>query len=447
MSRDNFTLRGCENRWMRTAPSAAWLFLLGMALIACRPSTGPGDAGPDAGPGDGGVVEYETTQYNSSLNAGYFTYPGYALNDSTYTCPGAQDPGYFPQPVNLYMAQIPGGGGVPLLLFFPGTYDDLSLDQLTSGISNAVTQRAAQLGFAAAAVAYLSDDGLIAYLYPDRIDAKEKCAFNSDRSRASSDSVTDESVIAQLCGNVGPLASAATKIDCSKGIFVAGHSQGGAMALLAKNYDPRVVAAYSLGEGASYDPASAGTFEDPSLLFCYLADPAVVTAAKGSLGCSYSGTPPGSPPFAGTMGSANHRVLDSAHIRAEAGDVDPYFADLNASAVSVSMVATRLNGLFNTSCPATSSSACAGPGNGSGWFLVGQSQLSPCAAGTACTATPPDSHAGHCFFSDGNSVGCVNSSGLNETFIPDPLFFQHGLDAGWNLDANLLWLKGQAGPI
>jgi hypothetical protein len=53
-------------------------------------------------------------------------------------------------------------------------------------------------------VQYYSHDGLIPLVYPDRLDAKERCVF----AQTSAQAAIDNSVIAQLCGNLGPLADA-----------------------------------------------------------------------------------------------------------------------------------------------------------------------------------------------------------------------------------------------
>jgi hypothetical protein len=372
-------------------------------------------SGRDALP-DGGASSYATTQYTS------MTYPGYFQGSGTYSCPPPADPNYQQLPMNLYVPNLPSGGTVPLLLFFPGTADDLNLDQLKQGLPDAVVHRAAELGFAAAAVAYRSLDFNL--FYPDRMDAKEKCVWRQDPLSA----------VAQLCGNQGPLAASATIIDCKKGIVVAGHSQGGLMALMAANYDSRVAAAYTLGAGAGYDSSNACaqdlTCGYATVLFPHVADPAVAAAQKGPLDSF-------------VMGSSSVRVLSSDAIRAEAGDVDPYFrpAYLGGAASAVDVVAA-LNNILNLGCAATSPGSCLrGAGNGSGWFLVASSELTPCAPNTACTASA--SHAGHCFFSFGDSIGCTNNAGLSEEWDPDPTYFGHGLTTDWSLDANLTWLMGR----
>jgi hypothetical protein len=312
-----------------------------------------------------------------------------------------------------------------LLLYFPGTADDLNLTELTSALNDALAKRAAQLGFAAAVLAYRSFD--LNLLYPDRLDAKERCVW----------AATPSSAVAQLCGNQGPLASLSTQVDCSKGIAVAGHSQGGMIAAMAANYDSRVCAAFTQGTGAGYDPSPACESDIfscawASALFPHLADPAVVIAQRGGFDSF-------------VMGSSNQRVLSSDRIRAVVGDIDPFFhAPADGGTTTAEDVGLRLNNLLGLSCSAASPASCARTvNNGSGWFIVGGQQLAPCAPGTACTAVAPASHAGHCFFSDGDSPGCTNSMGLEEEFIPDPNYFGAELHNGWSLDEHLLWLLDQ----
>jgi hypothetical protein len=368
-----------------------------------------------------GNADFPTTQYTS------MTYPGFDVGGplNAFYCPPFGDPKYAPQPVNLYVPNLPDGGTVPLLLYFPGTGDDLNLGQLTTAQSDAFVKRAAEMGVAAAAVAYRSLTIDLHFLWPDHLNAKAQCIWNSDPTSA----------ISQLCSNQGPLAASSTKIDCSLGIAVAGHSQGGMMAVIARNYDDRVLAAHTLGAGAYYDPSSAClndlTCVWGALSFSHIADPNVVIARDAG--------------FDGfVMGSSDRRVLTSDRIRAEAGDIDPYFHGLNdGGPVTLDDIAARLNDMSNLSCPGASPSTCPGPADGgSGWIIVGGSQLAPCMANTACAATPPASHAGHCFFSDGDSPGCANNSGPPETWVPDPDYFDRSAPAGFALDPSLRWLLG-----
>ena len=436
-----------------------WVACGWCVLVAACPSPGPGsdagadagvdggadagfDAGapPDSGTNDAGPQSYTVTQYNPTLNPGFFTYPGYNGGPGTYACPDAGTAGYTPLQMNLFVPQLPAGQRAPLLLFFPGTYDDVTLDQIAGpGLTQAVTHRAAELGLAAVGLQYKSNDGLIPEVYPDRLDAKERCVFDSDISQHTAPVVTDNDLVTQLCENLGPLADAGTKIDCSRGILVAGHSQGSAMALMAKNYEPRVAAAYAVSPWAALYNTIPNDVVAGTLLYCYLADPAVVLAQKGSLGCGYAG-------FDGGMGSANYRVVQSSKVRAIAGDVDPVFINPDGGAVGPAVIGLALDNVLGLDCPATPSTSCAGT-NGAGWHLAGAADLAPCVANTACVAVPPASHAGHCFFSDGDSFSCADNNGHPETWDPDPNYF--AVDGGggdWSVDATLRWMKVQLSP-
>ena len=131
------------------------------------------------------------------------------------------------------------GQSYPVFIWTPGT----------GGTASAVTETAlaramSERGFVAAAVDY-NTLANIADMNCDKIKAKASCVYDPSKPGGA---------VARLC--------ARPKADCSKGIVVAGLSQGSFMAMLAKNYDSRVRAAYVLGAGN--DQAST-FFEDMSL--------------------------------------------------------------------------------------------------------------------------------------------------------------------------------------
>jgi dienelactone hydrolase len=368
-------------------------------IAACHLPAGEGvdaAAGADAATGTTATIQLTAS------------YPSYDTGGSGYICSSS-----VMQPINIYAPVAPAGTKLPLLLFFPGT-----LATATDGVSLTIIERAAQLGFVAAAIEYHSWDIL---MWPDRMDAKERCVFESDIS-------TPDNAIDQLCNNQGPLATSNAQVDCSRGIVAVGHSQGGYMALLAKNYDPRVRAAYILDTVAYNDQSSACTDALApgydiacnmfTAMFPYTADPATAAAQLGAFGGP-------------ALGAANHRVLPSSAVVSEAGDIDPYFVP-GAAAVTAAEVAVRLNDLEGLSCGAGPS--CAGPAGG-GWIEVDASQLD------TALEVPPFAGAGHCWFSDGNDLGCTNG-----TYIPDPNYGAPGATAGWTLDANLRWLATFTGP-
>jgi hypothetical protein len=115
----------------------------------------------------------------------------------------------------------PASGKHPVFIYTVGTTEDYDNAQAMG----AVAEMAAK-GFVAAAVQY--DNGLFGTC--SQILSKARSIYNSGSS---------SSAISKLC-------SRATA-DCSKGIVVAGFSQGSVIAINAKNYDSRVRAAYGMG--------------------------------------------------------------------------------------------------------------------------------------------------------------------------------------------------------
>ncbi len=151
------------------------------------------------------------------------------------------------------------------------------------------------------------------------------CTTLSARSKCIFDATSASSAVAALCSR--PTA------DCSKGIVVAGFSQGSILAILAKNYDTRVQAAYGLGAGVQY------SFYD--LRAC---------VASGK------------------------RALSSSRLRAVNGEADGFMGG------SESSVRAQLQELTGRSC--TSSSCLAS--DGSGWYIVKHAEVS-------------DGNAEHCY--------------------------------------------------
>jgi hypothetical protein len=115
----------------------------------------------------------------------------------------------------------PASGKHPVFIYTVGTTESWDNGQAMA----AVAEMAAK-GFVAAAVQY--DSALFGTC--SQILAKAKSIYNSGST---------SSAVSKLCAR----ASA----DCSKGIVVAGFSQGSVIATNAKNYDARVKAAYGMG--------------------------------------------------------------------------------------------------------------------------------------------------------------------------------------------------------
>jgi dienelactone hydrolase len=124
----------------------------------------------------------------------------------------------------------PSGARYPLFLYFVGTKfvagdESVRYDGLAP---MAVAEAMARRGFFALAVEY--DNGFLA-LISDHVN-QLACLFDDARA---------ESLIARAC--------ALPSVDCEQGIGIWGHSQGGYVAVMAHNEEPRVRAAWTTGYG------------------------------------------------------------------------------------------------------------------------------------------------------------------------------------------------------
>jgi hypothetical protein len=151
------------------------------------------------------------------------------------------------------------------------------------------------------------------------------CSTLTGRAKCAFDPATATSAVATLCAR--PTA------DCSKGIVVAGFSQGSILAILAKNYDTRVEAAYGLGAGVQYSLYD--------LRAC---------VANGK------------------------RALSSTRLRAVNGEADSFMGGSEAS------VRGQLQELTGRNCSTASCLA----NDGSGWYIVKHAEAS-------------DGNADHCY--------------------------------------------------
>ncbi len=120
----------------------------------------------------------------------------------------------------------PASGKNPVFIYTVGTTESYDNAQAMA----AVAEMSAK-GFVAAAVQY--DSGLFGTC--SQILSKARYIYNSGSS---------SSAVSKLC--------ARATADCSKGIVVAGFSQGSVIAINAKNYDTRVRAAYGMGAHTLY---------------------------------------------------------------------------------------------------------------------------------------------------------------------------------------------------
>jgi hypothetical protein len=215
-----------------------------------------------------------------------------------------------------------GTGPYPVFIYLVGTSETYN-----NAAAMAAVNDMASKGYVAATVDYATSQfGTCSVL-----SGKSSCVFNPNSTL---------SAVSQLC--------ARSKADCSKGIVVGGFSQGSILALLAKNYDARVQAAYGTGMSNVYS-----TYD---LSACV---------------------------------SNGKRSLPSDRLRAVDGERD------NFAGGTQSAVQSSLQNVTGLAC-AAGSTACMNA-NGSGWIIVRNSQVA-------------DGSADHCYMrASGDCFGSQNS--------------------------------------
>lgn len=165
------------------------------------------------------------------------------------------------------------------------------------------------------------------------------CSTLTTRAQCIFDPNSASSAIKALCSR--PTA------DCSKGIVVAGFSQGSVLAILAKNYDARVQAAYGMGAGVQY-------------------------STYGLRACVANG----------------NRTLTSDRLRALNGEGDSFMGSTQSS------VRSQLQELTGLTCTSTSTSCF--NSNSSGWYIVQNAEVS-------------DGTADHCYMRQGGCTISENT--------------------------------------
>lgn len=118
------------------------------------------------------------------------------------------------------------GAKYPVFIYMVGTAETYN-----NASAMAAVNSMANKGYVAATVEYADPQ----FGNCSVLGAKASCIFNPNSSA---------SAITQLCSRANA--------DCSKGVVVGGFSQGSILAILAKNYDSRVQAAYAIGVGNKY---------------------------------------------------------------------------------------------------------------------------------------------------------------------------------------------------
>lgn len=220
-------------------------------------------------------------------------------------------------------------GKYPVFIYLVGTSETYNNAQATNAVSYMANH-----GYVAATVQYAS----ATFGACSTLTVRSKCIF---------DSTSASSAVAALCSR--------SQADCSKGIIVAGFSQGSVLGILSKNYDSRVQAVFGMGAGVSYS-----TYD---LSAC---------VANGK------------------------RTLTSDHLRAINGEVDGFMGSTQSS------VRSELQSLTGYSCTGTD---CL-QSNGSGWYIVQNAEVS-------------DGTADHCYMRQGGctvSENTLDQKWLNGTY-------------------------------
>jgi dienelactone hydrolase len=236
-------------------------------------------------------------------------------------------------------------GAYPVFVYLTGT-----LMTFNGPDARNLTEDMARRGFVAATVEYTNG------LYPPEcglMTTRAKCVFN-----ASSPS----SAIARICAH--PKAACATK-----GIVVAGFSQGANMASLARNYDPRARAAFLMGHGAN----------------------------------GLGGLP------LGTCLFDSSNAFTSSQMRAVNGEYDFFFGNTPHG------VRSRLELASGVSCPGAWDCLQA---DGSGWYMVKGSELG-------------DGHADHCYFYSNANLTCSAFSDFDASWNSGPSVWAKPADLDW----------------
>jgi hypothetical protein len=201
---------------------------------------GAGDAGPsDARASDGNPTDSKTSDASDAakdagqeppLPVSSFSVEVWTWDQTSDTCSYSNNG----NPFWDWMAvgrEPDVAGKYPLFLYLHGT-GDVADNPVAVSIIDSMAKR----GFVAASVAYDSLSGIGAVL----ADPTQACAVGAKKA-ACEFGPGEGSAVTKLC--------ARAKADCSRGIVLAGHSQGSWLAILAKDVDSRVRAVWGLGAG------------------------------------------------------------------------------------------------------------------------------------------------------------------------------------------------------
>jgi hypothetical protein len=234
---------------MRAFPNSLVALLAYGAAVGCSSDDGPSsrgaaDSGADSNVAEGGPVD-ATSDGATSLDGPSVTEAGdtgpsmlaiTGFSEEVWTWDQTIDACGYSNNGNPFWKWVVVGrepeldGTFPVFIYLHGTGDVAD-----NPVAVSIVESMAARGFVAASVPYDSLSGLAVLNDPSQaclvMAKKVECEFGSGEGSA----------VTQLC--------ARAKADCSRGIVVAGHSQGSWIATLARNVEPRVRAVWGLGTG------------------------------------------------------------------------------------------------------------------------------------------------------------------------------------------------------
>jgi len=341
----------------------------GLALIACDSTA---TEAPDAGPGADASTGLDAAV--DAAPAVYTPVPFEAAYDGHRVLLNRCD-----RRMKIVGSEPTEPGRYPLAIFLVGTSGIFD----GAGIVDHVLPALAAQGFVAASIQYENST---------LFGAAQNCSLYQDNARCIVRNDADHtggerrSAIAQLCGR--------ERADCSKGVVVLGHSQGGMTAVQMFRFTPvappvgepmpRLVAAAPMGVGV------AG----------YLAGIRVINL--------------------GDCMAADTLAVDPGRLLVVNGENDRYFSGPDADQAGGQRALEAVTG---RSCP-SSSTDCRGAG-GDGWVLIQPSELTT-------------GKAAHDYMHD-------HDADPVEPFA-EPSWISPGTTAPWGIHSTARWLKAQTEP-